>query len=311
MSDNHLSVRDLHVWVRRRPVDFEAVAGIDLDLDKGSSLALVGESGSGKTVTALAIAGLLPENLHATGSASLARTELLTLAPRERRAMAGSRIGFIFQEPMSSLHPVLPIGVQVGEGLRAHTALNRRQREERVLDLLDMVGLSRNRDIASQRIGQLSGGMRQRVMIAMALSCEPELLIADEPTTALDVTLQRQVIDLIIDLQERMGLSLLMITHDLGVVRDTCEHVAVMYCGQVVERGRTATLFDDPRHEYTHALIEANPRLDETRERLPSVPMNAPWQHDLRNAPDVERRNSSMDEVSAGHWVRTWKGAGR
>lgn len=308
---NHLAVRDLHVWVRRRPADFEAVAGIDLDLAQGSSLALVGESGSGKTVTALAIAGLLAENLHATGSVRLADTELLSLNPRERRAMAGSKIGFVFQEPMSALHPVLPIGTQVGEGLRAHTDLSKQAREERVLDLLDMVGLSRNRDIASQRIGQLSGGMRQRVMIAMALSCEPTLLIADEPTTALDVTLQRQVIDLVISLQERMGLSLLMITHDLGVVRDTCENVAVMYCGQIVERGRTATLFADPRHEYTHALIAANPRLDETRDRLPSVPADASWLHDLRNASAAEQRNSEMTEVGAGHWVRTWNGAAR
>ena len=299
-----LAVRGLSVDIPKGRSNFEAVIDVNFDLERGGSLALVGESGSGKTLTALAIAGLLAEGLYARGDVRLEGEELLTMGAADRRSIAGRRIGFIFQEPMSSLHPVLPIGVQIGEGLRAHTNLTKSQRRDRVLELLDLVGLGRTRDVANNRIGQLSGGMRQRVMIAMALSCGPELLIADEPTTALDVTLQRQVIDLMIELQQRMGLGLLMITHDLGVVRDTCQDVCVMYAGQIVERGSTETVFNSAQHPYTHALIDAIPQMDEHRDRLPVLGAGAPWQRDLRLLSADARPHSAMREVGTAHWVR-------
>lgn len=299
-----LKVQGLSVDIPRGGGNFEAVMDVSFDLAKGGSLALVGESGSGKTLTALAIAGLLADGLFARGHVRLEDEELLTMSAADRRSVAGRRIGFVFQEPMSSLHPVLPIGTQVAEGLRVHTNLSAGERRERVLDLLNLVGLGRTRDIAGNRIGQLSGGMRQRVMIAMALSCEPELLIADEPTTALDVTLQRQVIDLLLELQQRLGLGLLMITHDLGVVRDTCQEVCVMYAGRIVERGPTETVFTSAQHPYTHALMDAIPQMEEPRMRLPVLGTGSEWQRDLRAVDPAKRPHSELREVAGGHWVR-------
>ncbi|GAA4491728.1 ABC transporter ATP-binding protein [Microbacterium panaciterrae] len=298
-----LQVQDLSVSARRRGRAYPAVRRVDFTLERSSKLALVGESGSGKSLTALAIAGLLADNLTCSGSARFHGEELIGMAPGRRRELAGDRIGFVFQEPMSALHPVLPIGVQLTEGLRAHTSLSRAERRERAVELLDLVGLSKARDILGNRIGQLSGGMRQRVMIAMAISCEPDLLIADEPTTALDVTLQRQVIELLRGLQERLGLSLLMITHDLGVVSETCEEVAVMYAGEIVERGRTAQIMRTPGHAYTRALLDASPRLGDVRRRLPSIATSAPWLKDTREL-DAAGTPTDLREVSPGHWVR-------
>ncbi|MBS1906174.1 MAG: ABC transporter ATP-binding protein [Actinobacteria bacterium] len=298
-----LQVQSLAVTASRGGRAFPAVRGVDFSLRPSSKLALVGESGSGKSLTALAIAGLLADNLTPSGSARFHGEELIGMAPDRRRALAGSRIGFVFQEPMSALHPILPIGVQLAEGLRAHTGLSRAQRRDRAIELLDLVGLAKARSILDNRIGQLSGGMRQRVMIAMAISCEPDLLIADEPTTALDVTLQRQIIELLRGLQERLGLSLLMITHDLGVVSETCEEVAVMYAGEIVERGRTAQIMRAPGHAYTGALLDASPRIGDTRRRLPSIATSAPWLTDTREMAG-EGVVSELREVSPGHWVR-------
>jgi ABC-type dipeptide/oligopeptide/nickel transport system ATPase component len=222
----------------------------------------------------------------------------------ERRALAGRRIGFVFQEPMSSLHPILTVGQQLEEGLRAHYDMNQRQRADRVRELLDIVGLGRSRNIAGDRIGQLSGGMRQRVMIAMAISCEPELVIADEPTTALDVTLQRQVIDLLASLRERLGLALLLITHDLGVVAETCDRAVVMYGGQVVEIGPTETLLHAPAHDYTRALLMSIPVLGDDRPRLPTVASIAPWLRDTRLDPAAQRPRTELREIAPGHRVR-------
>ncbi len=301
-----LTVRDLSVTVRKN--QFPAVSSISFDLPAKSSLALVGESGSGKTLTALAIAGLLPEGLSASGSAKLNGEELLSLNPAQRRSLAGDKIGFIFQEPMSALHPILPVGIQIAEGLRAHTDLNKKERRDRVMELLSLVGLNDVRNVANNRIGQLSGGMRQRVMIAMSISCDPDLLIADEPTTALDVTLQRQVTDLLVTLREKMGLSLLMITHNLGVVRDTCENVVVMYAGQVVESGSTEGVFRGAQHEYTKALIAAIPKLGDTRQRLPVTGDRAAWVKDFRLLPKEQWPQSEIVSVSANHSVRKLSG---
>ena len=294
----------LTVTARRSGGEYPAVRDVGFELPASSTLALVGESGSGKTLTALAVAGLLADNLVASGSARFRGEELIGMPATRRRELAGAEIGFIFQEPMSALHPVLPIGVQLTEGLRAHTDLNRSQRTDRARELLDLVGLTKTRDILGNRIGQLSGGMRQRVMIAMAISCEPELLIADEPTTALDVTLQQQVLELLRGLQERLGLSLLMITHDLGVVSETCESVAVMYAGQIVERGSTADVMASPGHPYTSALLDASPRMGDTRRRLPSIAETVPWLRDLRELDPSEWPETVMQRVAPDRWIR-------
>ncbi|GIT78851.1 ABC transporter ATP-binding protein [Leifsonia sp. LS1] len=299
-----LQVDRLTVTARRSDGAYPAVRDVGFRLDAASTLALVGESGSGKTLTALAIAGLLADNLVPSGSVRFRGEELIGMGATRRRELAGAAIGFIFQEPMSALHPVLPIGVQLTEGLRAHTDLTRAQRRDRARELLSLVGLDRSRDILGNRIGQLSGGMRQRVMIAMAVSCEPELLIADEPTTALDVTLQQQVLELLRGLQQRLGLSLLMITHDLGVVSETCANVAVMYAGQIVESGPTADVMSAPAHPYTVALLEASPRLGDTRRRLPSISTGVPWLRDLRETDPEAWPETAMHEVAPGRWIR-------
>ena len=299
-----LSVDSLSVVARTATGEYDAVRDVTFDVDRSSAVALVGESGSGKTMTALAIAGLLADNLDPKGSVRLDDTELLGMGTAARRKMAGRHIGYIFQEPMSSLHPILTVGQQMEEGLRAHFSMSKTERRDRVRELLATVGLAKTRDIAGHRIGQLSGGMRQRVMIAMAISCNPDLLIADEPTTALDVTLQKQITELLLKLREDLGLGLLLITHDLGVVAETCDTAAVMYGGQIVERGATKRVLADPSHDYTRALITAIPRIGDTRRRLPTVAETAPGLKDARLLPREARVPTRLVETEAGHWVR-------
>ncbi|HKU11129.1 MAG TPA: ABC transporter ATP-binding protein [Sinomonas sp.] len=298
---NHLlAVQNLKVTAGA----YEAVREVSLSLPRSASLALVGESGSGKSLTAAAIAGLLAPNLTPTGSVRLEGRELIGQPWRARRQLAGRRIGFVFQEPMSSLHPVLTVGQQIAEGLRAHFDYGRPEREERTRELLALVGLNKGRDVSRNRIGELSGGMRQRVMIAMAISCSPDLLIADEPTTALDVTLQKQIIDLLLQLREDLGLALLLITHDLGVVAETCENAAVMYGGEIVEAAPTGVLLTSPRHAYTKALMAAVPSLGDTRPRLPTIASIAPWLRDARQLPPAERPRTALVLEAPSHWVR-------
>lgn len=299
-----LQVRDLSVVAQTAGGTFDAVQGVSFAVGRSEALAVVGESGSGKSLTALAIAGLLAEKLTPTGSVLFDGQELIGMSAADRRSIAGRRIGFIFQEPMSSLHPILTVGQQIEEGLRAHYDMTRKQRADRVRELLSIVGLAKTRDVSKERIGQLSGGMRQRVMIAMAISCEPELVIADEPTTALDVTLQRQVIDLLLSLRERLGLALMLITHDLGVVAETCENAVVMYGGQVVEQGPTATLLTTPAHDYTRALLMSIPELGDTRRRLPTVASIAPTLRDSRLLAPSARPQTELVSVGPEHWVR-------
>lgn len=283
---------------------YDAVRDVTFHLPRQTSLALVGESGSGKSLTASSIAGLLAPKLHASGSIQFEGVELLGLPWEQRRQLAGRRIGFIFQEPMSSLHPVLTVGQQIGEGLRAHFEYSKAERLDRVRELLSVVGLAKGREIADSRIGELSGGMRQRVMIAMAISCNPDLLIADEPTTALDVTLQKQIIELLQSLRDTMGLSLLLITHDLGVVAEVCDAAAVMYGGEVVESASTADLLTSPRHDYTRALLAAIPQLGDTRRRLPTIATTAPGLSDARLVPREQRRHTELVREGDSHWVR-------
>lgn len=299
-----LEVHGLSITAATPSGAYDAVRDVSFSIDKSASVAVVGESGSGKSLTALAIAGLLGEKLTPTGSVRFDGAELIGMPADKRRTLSGRRIGFIFQEPMSSLHPILTVGQQIEEGLRAHFDLTRKQRADRVRELLSIVGLAKTRDVAGDRIGQLSGGMRQRVMIAMAISCEPELVIADEPTTALDVTLQRQVIELLTSLRERLGLSLMLITHDLGVVAETCEDAVVMYGGQVVESGPTKTLLSTPAHDYTRALLMSIPTLGDTRSRLPTVASIAPWLRDTRLVAPGSRPATELVTVAPGHSVR-------
>jgi peptide/nickel transport system ATP-binding protein/oligopeptide transport system ATP-binding protein len=239
----------------------------------------VGESGCGKSVTSLSIMRLVagPQGKIVTGSSvRFAGRELLALPEAEMRAVRGNDIAMIFQEPMTSLNPVYPVGEQIAEAIRLHRKAGRAQAWQRAVEMLRLVGLPAPEQRAHDFPHQLSGGQRQRVMIAIALSCDPDLLIADEPTTALDVTIQAQILALLADLQKRLGMAMILITHDLGVVAQVCDRVAVMYAGRIVEEGPVARIFDNPRHPYTQGLLRAIPRLDAPAERLAVIPGSVP-----------------------------------
>ena len=263
MSEPLLSVEDLDVrfWTDRGTV--HAVNGISFEIAAGETLGIVGESGCGKSVTALATLGLLPRAGRATGgTAHFDGSDLLTMSDRELRDVRGKEIAMIFQDPMTSLNPVLTIGRQIRETLEAHFGMARKDADKRVAELLDQVGIPSAKTHLRDYPHQFSGGMRQRVMIAMALACEPKLLIADEPTTALDVTIQAQILDLLRELVVEHDTALIMITHDLGVVAGICERVNVMYAGTFVETGDAGQIFARPRHPYTLGLLQSVPRLD-------------------------------------------------
>ncbi len=259
------------------------VGGVSFGVECGRTVGLVGESGCGKTVTALSILRLLPERSArvAGGRVLFGGRDLLALAPRELRRIRGNRIAMVFQEPMSSLNPVLSIGQQTAEPLRIHRGLSRRAAWERAGELLQLVGLPEPERQLRQYPHELSGGMRQRVMIAMAVACEPELLIADEPTTALDVTIQAQILKLLRELRQRVGMAMIFITHDLALVAEIADEVCVMYAGRIVERATVAELFGAPRHPYTRGLLRCTPRLENAvlgggRQPLPVIPGEVP-----------------------------------
>jgi peptide/nickel transport system ATP-binding protein len=278
VADPLLAVEGLRVEFATDQGTIRAVDGIDLAIERGQTLALVGESGCGKSMTALAIMGLVPEPTGriAAGSIRFAGTELVDLPAAERRAYRGARIAMIFQEPMTSLNPAFTIGDQIGEGLMRHRGLTRRAARREAIEMLRRVHVP----AAAQRVDdyphRLSGGMRQRAMIAMALVCEPALLIADEPTTALDVTIQAQILDLLRELREATGTAMLLITHDLGVVAEIADRVTVMYAGRIVERAPAALLFAQPQHPYTIGLLGAIPLMTGGRERLATIDGNVP-----------------------------------
>lgn len=258
-----LSIQQLTTSFRSDRGLVTAVSNVSFDLYKGEALGLVGESGCGKSVTSKSIMRLLPEHVTRYGSDSkviLGTDDLMNLSSRQMRQIRGDRIAMIFQEPMTALNPVFTVGWQLDEALRFHTKLNRTGRRKRVVELLDMVEIPNPEKRYDEYPHQLSGGMRQRVVIAMALACEPEILIADEPTTALDVTIQAQILRLMNELRERTGTAILLITHDLGVVAQTCDRVVVMYAGQVVEQAPVRELFHNPSHPYTQALLQSIPR---------------------------------------------------
>jgi len=277
-----LELRNLTVTFATRAGAFTAVDGMDVTLERDEVLAIVGESGSGKSVAMLALMDLLPWTARVTADRMhLDGTDLRTLSRAARRQIAGRDMAMIFQEPMTSLNPCFTVGFQVGEALGAHLGLGRRERAGRVIELLQQVGIADPQRRAAAFPHQLSGGMSQRVMIAMALACRPKLLIADEPTTALDVTIQAQILDLLLALQRDSGMGLVLITHDMGVVAETADRVVVQYAGRQVETNTTLELFTNPRHPYTAALLAALPeRAAQKSARLDAIPGVVPGQFD-------------------------------
>jgi dipeptide transport system ATP-binding protein len=275
-----LDIRNLSVTFDTRSGPFRAVDGLDLTVEPREVVAIVGESGSGKSVAMLAVMGLLPESATVTADRlQFEGQDLLQMSGHDRRKIIGRQMAMIFQEPVASLNPCFTVGFQIKEMLKRHTDLDRDARQKRAVELLGMVGISEPERRLKAFPHQLSGGMSQRVMIAMATSCNPKLLIADEPTTALDVTIQAQILELLSDLQRDEGMALVLITHDMGVVAETAERVLVQYAGLQVERQPVRSLFRTPHHPYTAALLAALP--DRARgDRLPSIPGMVPGQGD-------------------------------
>jgi peptide/nickel transport system ATP-binding protein len=324
-GDRLLEVRGLQTSFHTRDGVVRAVTGVDFHVDRGEILGLVGESGCGKTVTALSILGLIaaPGRIEA-GQIMFDNQDLLTIKPSQLRALRGDRISMIFQQPQSSLNPVYDVGRQIAEVLEIHKGMKAKTARTRAGELLRMVGIPDPERRLEAYPHSLSGGMAQRVMIAMALACEPELLIADEPTTALDVTIQAQILDLMRALQADTGTAIILITHDLGVVAEMCDRVAVMYAGEIVEQADTATLFFDPKHPYTRGLIGSVPTLGDVRDELMTIPGSVPNLVDLpaacrfaprcvpRVAQQVAHSETEHPELrpvggaAAGHAVRCW-----
>jgi peptide/nickel transport system ATP-binding protein len=273
-----LEVRDLRTTFKTDEGDVVVVDGVSFDVKPGHTLAIVGESGCGKSVTSLSIMALLPASQAriSAGSIRLSGQELVGLPERELQDLRGNAMAMIFQEPMSSLNPAYTIGEQIVEGLMRHKRLDRAQAKARAIEMLRKVRIPSPEMRFDDYPHKLSGGMRQRVMIAMALACEPRLLIADEPTTALDVTIQAQILELMRTLQQETGTSIVLITHDLGVVAEVADEVVVMYAGAVVERAQVQALFEHPQHPYTVGLLGSIPRLDTTQHRLASIEGQVP-----------------------------------
>jgi len=272
-----LTIENLRTYFHTRGSVVKAVDGIDLEVGAGEILGLVGESGSGKSVTALSIMRLIGSpGVIEDGRIVFKGTDLLELSENQMREVRGDKISMIFQDPATYLNPIMKVGRQIAEPLTLHRGLSRSEAKKRVLELMDVVGIPDPKQRIDDYPHQLSGGMRQRILIATALACQPDILIADEPTTALDVTIQAQILDLLRELQSSFGSSVILITHDLGVIAEMCERVVVMYAGKVMEVGDTEALLTDPKHPYTAALLESLPRLGEERDRLQVIPGSVP-----------------------------------
>ena len=325
-GDIALDVKDLQTWFYTRQGIVKAVDGVSFDLKKGETLGIVGESGCGKSITALSVMRLVPDppGRIIGGRVTLDGRDLLDLDEAEMRLVRGNDISMIFQEPMTSLNPVLTIGYQIAEALILHRDMSRTEALSRAVEMLDMMRIPEPAQRAREYPHQLSGGMRQRAMIAMALACNPKVLIADEPTTALDVTIQAQILDLIVRLQQELGTAVILITHDLGVVAETTQRIIVMYAGRKVEEADVVPLFSNPMHPYTHGLMASVPRLAimsgedaAAAERLEEIPGIVPPLNDLPPGCAFAPRCRFADdrcraeyppylEKQPGHWAACW-----
>ena len=276
-----LDVKELSVHFGDEKAPFKAVDRISYQINQGEVLGIVGESGSGKSVSSLAVMGLIdfPGRVSAKGL-EFEGKDLLSLPPKEKRELVGADIAMIFQDPMTSLNPAYTVGFQIMEAIKSHQGGSKKERRERTLELLRLVGIPDPESRIDVYPHQLSGGMSQRVMIAMAIACKPRLLIADEPTTALDVTIQAQIVDLLLELQQKECMSLILITHDLALVAEAAHRIIVMYAGQVVEEGRAEDIFREPKHPYTQALLRSLPEFAEGKSRLQSLPGVVPGKYD-------------------------------
>ncbi|MCK5114734.1 MAG: ABC transporter ATP-binding protein [Phycisphaerae bacterium] len=322
MSDQPLlEVRDLQTYFFTEDGVVRAVDGASFDIRKGETFALVGESGCGKSVTAFSILQLLPTPPAkiTSGSISLDGVDLLKLSKKKMQGVRGGKIGMVFQEPMTSLNPVFTCGNQISEAILLHRKVSRKQARKIGIELLDRVGIPSPDKRYDEYPHQLSGGMRQRVMIAMGLSCNPQLLIADEPTTALDVTIQAQILDLLKDIQRETDLSIMLITHDLAVVAETAHHVAVMYASKIVEKTDTQSLFEKPLHPYTQGLLRSVPKLGQVSDRLETIPGTVPnplvFPLGCKFHPrcpigcknkKCQTEEPQLREVKPGHFVACW-----
>ncbi len=293
-----LEVKNLETEFKVKRGLVKAVNGVSFEIEKGEILAVVGESGSGKSVTSLSVMGLIEKpGRISKGEIIFDGKDLTKLSKKEMQAIRGDKISMIFQEPMTSLNPVYRIKDQIMESILTHTKMTKKEAEEHAVEMLRLVGIPDPERRAEDYPHQMSGGMRQRVMIAMALACNPELLIADEPTTALDVTIQAQILDLINSLREKLNMSVLLITHDLGVVAETADKVVVMYCGRVVEKGTVEDIFTDPRHPYTRGLLDSIPRMDKDVKPLYMIKGIVPDPTNLpKGCPFADRCDRCMDK---------------
>lgn len=315
MNENLLSIKDLVVEYRTDGSIIHAINGVSLDIKRGETLGLVGETGAGKTTIARTILRILPDPPAkvCSGTIEFDGEELLALSENQMRKIRGNKIAMIFQDPMTALDPIEPVGKQIMEAVKIHNTMSKEEAIERAKEMLEMVDIPRER--YNEYPHQFSGGMKQRVVIAMALACNPELLLADEPTTALDVTIQAQVLEMMRNLQKKMNTSVLLITHDLGIVAQTCDNVAVIYCGEIVEYGSAVQIFDNSSHPYTKGLFASLPRLDFIERRLTPIQGMMPDPADLPTGCKFHERcpeateecritAPSAVEVSPGHFAK-------
>ena len=321
MAEKLLEIRDLSVEYRSDDATIYAVNGVNLSLEKGEALGLVGETGAGKTTIAKSIMRILPPaQAHITsGEIIYEGRDLLSLKEKEMQKVRGNKIAMIFQDPMTALNPVETVGFQIAESIKQHNRISRNDAHDRAGDMLELVGIPRER--FNEYPHQFSGGMKQRVVIAMALACNPELLLADEPTTALDVTIQAQVLDMMRELKVKLGTSVILITHDFGVVADFCTSVAVTYAGEIIERGSVDRIFNNPSHPYTQGLFNSLPSLETTSRRLRPIKGLMPDPSDLpEGCRFCERCDYSTEqcakaapgvvEVEPGHFVKCYRAKG-
>ena len=318
-NNNILEIKNLHTYFYTDSGVIKSVDGVDIELREGTTLGIVGESGSGKSVTALSVMGLLMGTTGkvAEGEILFEGRDLTKLDDEERRKMRGEKISMIFQEPMTSLNPVMKIGDQITECILMHNNISKQEAWDKAVEMLKLTGVPRVERMMKEYPFQLSGGQRQRVMIAMGLVCKPKILIADEPTTALDVTIQAQILDLMENLKQKTGTSILFITHDLGVVAEVCDDVVVMYSGRVVEKGDVRSIFASPSHPYTKGLLASIPKLGECAEELESIPGNVPnpkyMPQGCKFAPrcscafdKCREEEPGFYDVGEGHMSRCW-----